>query len=60
MCSFDFVCSELNFLDRCARSPRDFENHRVVAERRMGKISSERRKLDKLKIAFAIFLTLSD
>lgn len=21
MCSFDFVCSELNFFDRCARSP---------------------------------------
>lgn len=24
MCSFDFVCSGLNFFDRCARSPRDF------------------------------------
>ena len=49
MCSFDFVCSELNFFDRCARSPRDFENHRAVAERRLGRISSERRRLFKTK-----------
>lgn len=25
MCSFDFACSELNFFDCCARSPRSFE-----------------------------------
>ena len=48
MCSFDFDCSELNFFDRCARSPRDFENQRAVAERRLGN-SSERRLLFKSK-----------
>lgn len=49
MCSFDFVCSGLNFFDRCARSPRSFRNHRAVAERRLGTISSERRLLFQIK-----------
>ena len=47
MCSahalFVFKVSRLNFLrsfsDRCARSPRSFENHRAVAERRLGRRS---------------------
>ena len=49
MCSFDFVCSELNFFDRCARSPRDFRNQRAVAKRRLGTISSERRLLSQIQ-----------
>ena len=47
MCSahalFVFKVSRLNFLrsysDRCARSPRSFENQRAVAERRLGRRS---------------------
>ena len=57
MCSahalFVFKVSRLNFLrsfsDRCARSPRSFENQRAVAERRLGRRSSERRLLFKSK-----------
>lgn len=49
MCSFDFVCSGLNFFDRCARSPRSFRNQRAVAERRLGTISSERRRLFQIQ-----------
>lgn len=49
MCSFNFVCSGLNFFDRCARSPLVFRNQRAVAKRRLGTISSERRLLSQIQ-----------
>lgn len=49
ICTLENTCFSLNFLDRCARSPPRFRNHCAVAERRLGRISSERRLLFQIQ-----------